>query len=129
MRKGYLANLEAGLLAEDNTEVTSVVDGESVLEEISNGCEDIIPDGYTEIDGEMTVTENLTDAIEEEEAIMEEVELPMVEAGAESDFNANVLNNEITVNYQQEKSNILINIKNIKSQINYSNKKPTQIKP
>ena len=91
MRKGYLANLEAGLLAEDNTEVTSVVDGESVLEEISNGCEDIIPDGYTEIDGEMTVTENLTDAIEEEEAIMEEVELPMVEAGAESDFNANTV--------------------------------------
>ena len=46
-----------------------------------------------------------------------------------SSFNANVLNNEITVNYQQEKSNILINIKNMKSQINYSNKKPTQIKP
>ena len=91
MRKGYLANLEAGLLAEDNTEVTPVVDGESVLEEISNGCEDIIPDGYTEIDGEMTVTESLTDAIEEEEAIMEEVELPMVEAGAESDFNANTV--------------------------------------
>ena len=89
--RGYLANLEAGLLADDNTEVTPVVDGESVLEEISNGCEDIIPDGYTEIDGEMTVTENLTDAIEEEEAIMEEVELPMVEAGAESDFNANTV--------------------------------------
>ena len=89
--RGYLANLEAGLLADDTTGVTQVVDGESVLEEISNGCEDIIPDGYTEIDGEMTVTENLTDAIEEEEAIMEEVELPMVEAGAESDFNANTV--------------------------------------
>ena len=46
-----------------------------------------------------------------------------------SSFNANVLNNEITVNYQQEKSNILINIKNIKSQINYLKKEPTQIKP
>lgn len=46
-----------------------------------------------------------------------------------SSFNANVLNNEITIKYQEEKSNILINIKNIKSQINYSNKEPTQIKP
>ena len=46
-----------------------------------------------------------------------------------SSFNANVLNNEITVNYQQEKSNILINIKNIKSQINYLKKEPTQLKP
>lgn len=89
--RGYLANLEAGLLADDNTEVTPVVDGESVLEEISNGCEDIIPDGYTEIDGEMTVTENLVDAIEEEEIIMEEVEVPMAESGAESDFNANTI--------------------------------------
>ncbi len=45
-----------------------------------------------------------------------------------SSFNANVLNNEITVNYQQEKSNILINIKNIKSQINYSNKETKKFK-
>lgn len=89
--RGYLANLEAGLLADDNTGITPVVDGESVLEEISNGCEDIIPDGYTEIDGEMTVTENLADAIEEEEIIMQEVEIPMAEAGAESDFNANTI--------------------------------------
>ncbi len=89
--RGYIASLEAGLLSEDNIGDTSVVDGESVLEEISNGCEDIIPDGYTEIDGEMTVVENLADAVEEEEVIMEEVELPMVETGTESDFNANVL--------------------------------------
>ncbi len=89
--RGYIASLEAGLLSEDNIGDTSVVDGESVLEEISNGCEDIIPDGYTEIDGEMTVVENLADAVEEEEVIMKEVELPMVETGTESDFNANVL--------------------------------------
>ena len=46
-----------------------------------------------------------------------------------SSFNANILNNEITIKYQEEKSNILINIKNIKSQINYSNKETKNIKP
>ena len=46
-----------------------------------------------------------------------------------SSFNANVLNNEITIKYQEEKSNILINIKNIKSQINYSNKETKKFKP
>ena len=46
-----------------------------------------------------------------------------------SSFNENVLNNEITIKYQEEKSNILINIKNIKSQINYSNKETKNIKP
>lgn len=91
MRKGFMEHLEAGLLGDDTTTGVAVVDGDSILEEVAVGNEDIIPDGYTEIDGEMTVTENLTDAIEEEELIIEEVEKPMVEAGAESDFNANTL--------------------------------------
>ncbi len=46
-----------------------------------------------------------------------------------SSFNANVLNNDVTIKYQQEKSNYLINIKKFKAQINYSNKEITQIKP
>ena len=91
MKKGYLQQLEAGLLNDGESIGAEVIGGESMLEEIAAGNEDIIPDGYTEIDGEMTVVENLTRAVEEEEVIMEEVELPMVEAGAESDFNANVL--------------------------------------
>ena len=78
MRKGYMAQLEAGLLGDDTTTGVAVVDGDSILEEVAAGNEDVIPDGYTEIDGEMTVTENLTDAIEEEELIIEEVEKPMV---------------------------------------------------
>ena len=67
MRKGYMVHLEAGLLGEGAATEVTVVDGDSILEEVAAGNEDIIPDGYTEIDGEMTVTENLTDAIEEEE--------------------------------------------------------------
>ena len=83
MRKGYMVHLEAGLLGEGAATEVTVVDGDSILEEVAVGNEDIIPDGYTEIDGEMTVTENLTDAIEEEELIIEEVEKPMVEAGGD----------------------------------------------
>jgi len=91
MRTGYLQQLEAGLLADETITDVSTVDGESIIEEIAAGNEDIIPDGYTEMDGEMTVVENLADAVEEEELIMEEIELPMAEAGSESDFNANTL--------------------------------------
>lgn len=91
MKKGYLQQLEAGLLNDGESVGVEVIDGESILEEIAAGNEDIIPDGYTEIDGEMTVVENLADAVEEEELIMEEVELLMVEAGSENDFNANTL--------------------------------------
>ena len=46
-----------------------------------------------------------------------------------SNFNANVLNNEIKVNYQQEKSKFLINIRKFKNQITLSNKDINKIKP
>ena len=46
-----------------------------------------------------------------------------------SNFNANVLNNEIKVKYQQEKSKFLINIRKFKNQITLSNKDINKIKP
>ena len=46
-----------------------------------------------------------------------------------SNFNANILSNEMKVNYEQEKSEFLINIKKFKNQVRLSNKETTQIKP
>lgn len=87
MKKGLLQDLEAGLLGECGSDATEIIDGETVLEEIASGNEDIIPDDYVELDGDMKVVENISDAIEQEEVIMEEVEAPLLEEGTESDFN------------------------------------------
>ena len=87
MKKGLLNQLDAGLLGEGcGDQDTEVLDGETVLEEIASGNEDIIPDDYVELDGDMKVVENISDAIEQEEVIMEEVETPLLEEGTESDF-------------------------------------------
>lgn len=91
MRNGLVSGLENDVLGEGLDPETGVVDGDSIIEEISAGNEDIIPDDYTEIDGGMTTVENISDAIENEEVIIEEVEKPLLTEGTESDFNKTTL--------------------------------------
>lgn len=94
MRSGLLNDLEEDLNTgncDDAGTCDTVVDGDNVLAEISAGNEDIIPDDYAQANGGMTIVENLSDAIEAEEIVIEEIEQPLLTEGTESDFNKTTL--------------------------------------